>query len=285
MKRIQRRSFLKQLAFGGSESDLSKARLEPGALRRAEPQTLICIFLRGGADTLNMVIPYADDQYYKVRPSLAIAAPSLSKPGASLRITDHYAFHPKMRPLLPIFKDGRMAVVQGVGTDNTSGSHFEAQDQVEHGESEGRKLNGGWLGRYLRSCGSAGTPLSAVAIGHSLPEALRGAPCASALSSLDEVELKMPPEDKANVTAALSKLYSSDIDMLGRAGKSTIDLLSRVAKLQKSHYRPAPGSVYPDSEFGSSLKEVARLIKADVGLEVACIDHNNWDTHFFQGSA
>lgn len=250
-----------------------------------ETHTLICVFLRGGADTLNMVIPYGDETYYKVRPTLAIAKPGTAGRQAALKLNDFYAFHPTMGALLPAFYDGNLAIVQGVGSDNDSGSHFDAQDQLEHGESFGKKLGGGWLGRHLHSRRGGMTPLSAVAIGKTLPEALRGAPSASALTNVDEVKLTLPKGNTEAVANALSRLYSSDIDVLGSAGKVTLDLLDRIDKLKKISYKPGGGAAYPESNFGASLKEVARLVKADVGLEVACVDLDGWDTHFFQGGA
>src|SRR2546426_1490214 len=172
MIQTSRRGFIRQL-FIGSES-----------VMRAAGHTLVCVFLRGAADTLNMVVPYGDDQYYKLRPTLSIAAPSArtEKEEASVRLDDFYAFHPKLSPLVPAFREGRLGIVQAVGTDNPTGSHFEAQDQMEHGEAYGRTIGGGWLGRYLRARGAAETtPLSAVAIGSTIPESLRGAPTASAM--------------------------------------------------------------------------------------------------------
>ncbi len=249
------------------------------------PHTLVCIFLRGGADTLNMVIPYANDAYYEVRPTLAIAKPGSEGRKASLKLNDFYAFHPVMKALVPFFHDGELAIVQGVGSDNTSGSHFEAQDQVEHGEAFGKKLGGGWLGRHLRTRQGGMTPLSAVAIGKSLPEVLRGAPSASALTSVEEVKLTLPRGKSDSVAEALSKLYSTDIDVLGHAGKVTIDLLSKIEKVKRVSPRNAGNVTYPETTFGNALREVSKLIKAEVGLEVACVDHDGWDTHFFQGAA
>ncbi|MDZ4832474.1 MAG: DUF1501 domain-containing protein [Candidatus Melainabacteria bacterium] len=273
MKTISRRGFLRRLAFA---TDTAHSAIEP--------HTLVCVFLRGGADTLNMIVPYGDEKYYEVRPTLAIAKPGKSEK-ASLKLNDFYAFHPAMSALLPAFHDGHLGVVQGVGSDNLSGSHFEAQDQLEHGESFGTKLGGGWLGRHLHSRPGNMTPLSAVAIGKSLPEALRGAPSASALTSVDEVKLNLPRGNTRDVARALSKLYAADIDVLGTAGKDTLDLLGRIDKLKKIGYKPDGGASYSDTSFGASLREVGRLVKADVGLEVVCIDHDNWDTHFFQGGA
>jgi uncharacterized protein (DUF1501 family) len=271
-----RRGFIRQML-------LANETVAPADAER----TLVCIFLRGAADTLNMVVPYGDDHYYKARPTLAIPAPAQAQDndGTSLRLDDFYAFHPKLRPLLPAFNEGRLGIVQAVGTDNPTGSHFESQDQMEHGEAYGRIVGGGWLGRYLRAKGAPATPLSAIAIGSTIPESLRGAPTASALESIDEVQIKTPLGDTSTVSSVLSALYGAEVGVLSQPGKTTLDLLKRVDTLRGTEYQPEGGAVYPDDSFSQGLKEVARLVKASVGLEVACLDLGNWDTHFFQGGS
>jgi len=235
-----------------------------------------------------MVVPYGDDQYYKSRPTLAIPAPSKIKENdtASLRLDDFYSFHPKLRPLIPAFKEGRLGIVQAVGTDNPTGSHFEAQDQMEHGEAYGRTIGGGWLGRYLRRRGGVElTPLSAVAIGSTIPESLRGAPSASALDSIDEVQIKTPLGDTGAVSSVLSAMYYAEVGVISESGKTTLDLLKRVETLRRTEYKPEGGAIYLNDSFAQGLKEVSRLVKASVGLEVACLDLCGWDTHFFQGGS
>src|ERR1700752_2780029 len=143
----------------------------------AGERTLVCVFLRGAADPLNMAVPRGEAGFYRLRPTIAIP------PSNSLKLDDFYAFHPHLAPLLPAFNEGRLGIVQSVGTDNPTGSHFEAQDQMEHGESYGHTTGGGWLGRYLRTRAAGLTPLSAVTIGSTIPESLRGAPAASAIDS------------------------------------------------------------------------------------------------------
>lgn len=268
-----RRAFLRKLAFA-DEAHLGTVN-----------KSLVCIFLRGGADTLNMLVPYGNDDYYKLRPNIAIKSPSRGGPAAAFKLDDLYGFHPKMAALLPIYREGRLGMVQAVGTDNFSGSHFEAQDQVEHGESCGHSLGGGWLGRHLvsRSIGQQ-TPLSAVAIGTALPESLRGAPSASVLNSIEEIKLQAPAGQSQAIAKALAQLYGTEVALLAEPSKTTLDLLGRVEKLQGKTYHPANGAVYPDNVFGKGLKEIARLLKGGVGLEVAALDLNGWDTHFFQGA-
>ena len=275
MTKASRRGFLRQLFLAGDT-----------VASRSTAQTLVCIFLRGGADTLNLVVPYGDDRYYHLRPTISIAAPSgsVDKKETAVRLDDFYGFHPVLRPLLPIFEKGRLGIVQAVGSDNLTGSHFEAQDQMEHGEEYEKKLDGGWLGRHLSTRGARFTPLSAVAIGAVTPESLRGAPVASALQSLDEIQIKTASGNPLAVTQTLSAMYGAEVGIISESGQETLDLLKRVEALHAQEYKAGGGAVYPDNDFGKGLREIARLVKADVGLEIACLDLGGWDTHFFQGT-
>jgi uncharacterized protein (DUF1501 family) len=255
-----------------------------GRARDAAPHTLVCVFLRGGADTLNVVVPHGDDDYYRARPSIAIPRPGAT--GGAIRLDDYYGFHPAMRPLGAAYAEGRLAVVQAAGTDNTSGSHFEAQDQMEHGAGAGDATSGGWIGRYLRAgARESMSPLAAVAIGTTLPESLHGAATAAVLLSLDEVGLRAPRATLDRATRALASLYGPGAGLLERPGTEALRLLGRVEAIKASPYVPANGAAYPDDSFAAGLREVARLVKADVGLEVACLDLDGWDTHFVQGAA
>ncbi len=276
MSKSSRRTFLKNLAFGSDK------------VASSDGKVLVCIFLRGGADTLNMFVPYADSDYYKQRPTIAIPAPNKGNPNqeAAVKVNELYALHPQLKPILPIFQSGRMAVVQSVGSDNPTGSHFDTQDQVEHGEAYGKKIGGGWLGRHLRSHAHENqTPLSAVSIGTSICESLSGAPSVCALGSLDEVRLQTGENQSGAMLDALSALYGSEIGVLSQPGKDTIQLLHRVQAIHSSAYVPANGATYPDDQFSKGLKEIARLIKANVGLQAACLDFGGWDTHFVQGAS
>jgi uncharacterized protein (DUF1501 family) len=269
-----RRGFLRQLVFS-----------QRATVESTGATTLVCIFLRGGADTLNMLVPCGDDDYYRNRPTLSIARPGKAKDSA-IRLDDFYGFHPKMAPLESIYKDGRLGIAQAVGSDNPTGSHFEAQDQIEHGESYGNNLGGGWLGRHLRSRATSNdSPLAGIAIGASMPESLRGAPGASALRSLDDMQLPIASGNPEAISRALSKMYEAEVGIIGRQGKETLNLLHRVEQLRGKPYAPAAGAQYPNDEFGAGLREIARIVKANLGLEVACIDLGGWDTHFFQGTS
>ncbi len=246
--------------------------------RAGRRHTIVCVFLRGGADTLNVVVPHGDDDYYRARPSIAVPR------GEVFPVDDFYGLHPKMAPLAAAFAEGRLGIVQAVGSDNSSGSHFEAQDQMEHGVGAESTSSGGWIGRYLRASSASSSPLAAVAIGTTLPESLHGAEVAAVLASLDEVGLRAPHGATDHASRALAALYRGDAGLLRQPGLEAIRLLDRVEAIKASAYVPANGAVYPDDAFATGLREVARLVKAGLGLEVACVDLDGWDTHFVQGA-
>lgn len=279
---ITRRSLITQLALAAVPARLARAAAQ--SVDEEAEHTLIHVFLRGGADTLNLLVPYADDRYYRLRPSLAVAAKD------TLRLTDNYALHPALAPLEVMYKEGRFGAVQSVGVDNTSGSHFDCQDQMEHGDSMlSTPAGGGWLGRFLRQRQDS-SALTAVAMGTVLPESLRGAPAVSVLERIEDIAIKTgAAKDKADgaspLIKALEAMYGAEVTLLGQRGQETLQLFKKVASLQGQGTAPEHGALYPKDPFGTSLREVARLVKARVGLRVACVDLGGWDTHFLQGNA
>jgi uncharacterized protein (DUF1501 family) len=235
-------------------------------------KTLVVIFLRGGADGLNMVIPVGEEAYYKARPRLGIAEKDAAK------LDGFFAFNPHLKDLQKIYAEGSLAIIQAAGSEDTTRSHFEAQDFMEHGGLVG----GGWIGRYLRyrQTPSDGA-LGAVAISKSLPESLRGAPSAVVFESFDEFTVG---DGRPNFASGLASLYARETDALGGAAKNTLRGMERVKALATETYQPENGAEYPADEFGRGLSRVAQLIKARVGLEVASVDLNGWDSHFVQGT-
>ncbi len=247
-----RRAFLRSLCFG----------------RADDSAALVVVFLRGGADGLNLVVPEFEPEYRRLRPTLAV--------GKTLPLDERFGLHPGLEPIRPLFQDRRLAVVHAVGSDDDTRSHFEAQDLMERAGRPLEGASGGWLARHLRSKPGARGAIAAVAIGPTLPESLRGAPSACALESLEEVAL---PQASPAFTGALEVLYRAEGSGAGAAGQAALRLLERVNLAREAK---APEG-YPESGFGRSLREVARLLRADVGLEAACVDLGGWDTHFAQG--
>jgi uncharacterized protein (DUF1501 family) len=176
------------------------------------------------------------------------------------------------------YKDGALAIIHAAGSEDDTRSHFEAQDLMEHGGITG----GGWLGRFLRAqAGVTSGPLAAVALGQSIPECLRGAPAATVLQSLDDFSLG---DDRPRLTDALAKLYGLQPGILAGAGRDTLAALRRVRQLRNTAYQPAHGADYGRDEFSGGLREIARLIKARVGLQAASLDLGGWDSHFSQST-
>jgi uncharacterized protein (DUF1501 family) len=247
-----------------------------------ERDVLVVIFLRGGADGLNVVVPYADDLYHKARPTLGLSAPT--RGNAASRVLDlngYFGFHPAMTSMMPLYEDGKLAIIHAVGSQDGTRSHFEAMLAMERGLARmGPGAQNGWLARYLQAS-EGGAPLRAVSFADVLPDSLRGATNTTNLRDLSEFKLQGDTDFRKYV----AELYGSPSDEMAAAGRGTLKILDSLDRLDYSAYRPEGSAAYPDSELGAGLKQTAFLIKADVGVEIASLDHGGWDTHFAQGSS
>ena len=268
---------------------------------------LVTIFLRGGADGLNIIVPHGDPDYLKLRPTLGIAAPArraaFNRLPVAQTLTDRavdldgfFGLHPSLSPLHPLYREGQMAVVHACGSGDNSRSHFEAMATVECGRAgEGAQSTsvagaaGGWLARHLANMPSpSASPLRAVAFGSTMPEVLRGATNATAIESLNDFHLRLPgveASQRDEMRSALAALYRDGGDEIARAGRETLGVLKTINRLDPKNYRAQNGATYPDSQLGRGLKQVACLLRARVGLEVACLDRGGWDTHIAQGGS
>lgn len=247
---------------------------------------LVCLFLRGGMDSLHVVPPHGDANYYRHRPTLALARPDDSRAGKAARALDldgRFGLHPNMAPALDLFRAGELAIIHACGTPDSTRSHFEAMATMEGGVDDGSTASSGWLGRHLASAPRRSrSPLRAVALGEIVPDSLRGGLGAVAVDSLAEFRLKAPDRWAAAFGGSLAALYAGGEDEVRSAGRETLALLKSVAQLDPAGYRPAGGARYPEGDFGDHLRQVAQLVKADLGLEVACLDLGGWDSHVAQ---
>jgi uncharacterized protein (DUF1501 family) len=277
----------------GGDSALAQIALKPPR-SASKGDVLVCLFLRGGADGLNMVIPYAEDAYYRNRPSLAIPAPNDRRRPVherAIALNDLFALHPALKPLYPLYEQGKLAFVQACGSMEKSRSHFEAMSAMERGVAEAKVgIHNGWIARHLLSVPrKQSSPLRAVAFSNVLPESLRGSTDAVVLQTLSDFRLAMPKT--MGITQAeemqhiLHEMYAqSRRHGVSQTAQDTLEVLRTLQRADPTRYQPARGAVYPDSDLGRGLKQVAALIKAQVGLEVACLDKGGWDTHVAQGS-
>ncbi|MBC8103822.1 MAG: DUF1501 domain-containing protein [Cytophagales bacterium] len=278
--------------WAGQHSALAGVTLSPDAAEPGDahpPHTLVVVFLRGGADGLALVPPYGEDAYHRLRPTLGLASPKdrrAAVPARSLDLDGFFGLHPSLAPLRPLYAEGQMGIVHAVGSPDDSHSHFEAMAAMESGLPSAASSEG-WVARYLSAAPPPNpSPLRGVAFGPGLPDSLRGATHAVALESLADFRLSPLAAPMAEALAALhATSRSAGDDPVRRAGRNTLHVLKVLQRLDPALYRPAHSAVYPQSELGDGLRQTACLIRARVGLEAACLDHQGpylWDTHVAQ---
>ncbi|KAB2857920.1 MAG: DUF1501 domain-containing protein [Anaerolineae bacterium] len=255
----------------------------------APGDVLVAIFLRGGIDGLSAVIPYGDGaNYYDARPTLAVPEPG-SGTNAALDLNGYFGFHQSFAPLVDIYRTGALAVVHATGSTDPSRSHFDAMQFMEYGTPGSKTTGTGWIGRHLQSAAwQNDSPFRAVGMGAMVPSSLRGPVSPLSLRSIADFHLKGREGELRRAQDALAQLYSiqAPTDMLDTQAKLVFDTVDMLQSLNAGSYQPANGADYPtdDYGFGMGLRQIAQLIKADVGLEVACIDLGGWDTHENQGT-
>jgi uncharacterized protein (DUF1501 family) len=249
---------------------------------------LVAIFQRGGMDGLNAIVPFGEGAlYYDRRRTIAIPEPGTSEL-AAIDLDGHFGLHPALAPLKNIWDNNHLAIIHGAGSPDPTRSHFDAMEYMERGTPGVRSTTAGWINRHLMSAAwQNDSPFRAVGIGAMVQGSLRGPVSALAMRSIVDFHLQGREDQIAQIQSTLSSLYNVDApaDMMSAAAGEvfeTVDLLSQMADLE---YFPANGAEYPESDFGMALRQVAQLIKADVGLEVAAVDIGGWDTHENQGGA
>lgn len=258
------------------------------AAEQSEPQQrrkiLIALFQRGAADGLNIVVPHAERNYYALRPSIAIPRPGRGSADAAQDLDGFFGLHPALKALLPLYEDKHMAVIHAVGSPDNTRSHFDAQDFMETATPGVRSTRDGWLNRHLQVTSAIKkTPFRAVAIGAALPRSLAGSAPAVALTGFADFDIKGSLGDGA-ARRRLEALYAGlGGDVIGETGKETLEAVAFLKKCNPQQYQPAAGVEYPRGPFGTSLKQIAQLIKSDVGLEVACAEIGGWDHHANEG--
>jgi len=284
-----RRLFLKGtgLAFFGLGAApgmlVRAAAAADGAKRR---RTLVVVLQRGAADALNTVVPHGERGYYDARRSIAVAEPRRSGAQSVLDLDGHFGLHPSLEPLLPLYQDGRLAVVHAIGSPDPTRSHFDAQDFLESGTPGRKATEDGWLNRHLQAEGDSKSPLRAVAIAPVLPRSLQGKAPAVAMTSVRDFGLRAPA---GSATArGFEGMYAAAVkDALHTTGQEAFDAMDalRAADLQRLPDGPDVRNPRGPLGLASGLQQVAELVKADLGLEVAFLETSGWDHHAAEGGA
>ncbi len=258
-------------------------RREGGPANRKK--TLVCVFQRGAVDGLNMIVPHGDAHYYRERPRIAIPRPGATD--GAIDLDGHFGLHPALGPLEPFYRSGALAVIQAVGSPDTTRSHFDAQDYMETGTPGVKSTRDGWLNRHLaHSAEHRETPFRGVAVGPRLPRALRGASPALAIEDLRAFGLRGGDQARDRLTAAFEELYAgASTGLVASSSEEAFEALRLLKRIDPKAYAPAFGAEYPTTPFGRSMQQIAQLIKADLGVEIAFADVSGWDTHVNQGAS
>ena len=251
----------------------------------ASRKVLVAVFQRGAVDGLNVVVPYGEKVYYDARPTIAVPPPG-SAENAALDLDGFFALHPGLSPLLPHFKDRSAAFVHAAGSPDATRSHFDAQDFMESGTPGVKATTDGFLSRALTDkLPPRPSPLRAVAMSPALPRILAGSAGAVAMTNIAEFGIRAGAAT-AVISESLESMYQEAVaGTLGGTAKDSFEAIRVLKSADPGKIAPENGAEYSKSPFGNALKQIAQLIKADVGLEVAFTDVGGWDTHAGEGGA
>jgi uncharacterized protein (DUF1501 family) len=286
--RFSRRYFMKQggIALVGLST-------MPAFLQRAMASTpgagkkqLIVLFQRGAADGLNIVVPFAEPNYYRMRPTIAIPQPKRGGGDAAIDLDGFFGLHPSLAPLEPLFHKSQLAIVHAAGSPDPTRSHFDAQDYMESGTPGVKSTEDGWLDRAVSTVPEENaSPFRAVAMGPNLPRMLQGKTGAIAVPDLRQFKVQPQSPAMANVVeGGFEAMYAQTVDhALHGTGTETFEAIDLLRKIDTSKYPPENGADYPKNPIGQRLQQIGVMIKANIGVEVMFLDCGGWDNHVNEG--
>jgi uncharacterized protein (DUF1501 family) len=280
-----RRFFLRNGAFALAGTAAIPSFLVRSVMAEATPATgrrLVVIFQRGAADGLNVVVPYRERNYYNMRPGIAIPQNQV------LDLDGFFGLHPSLAPFKPLYDQGHLAIVHAAGSPDMSRSHFDAQDFMESGTPGFKGTEDGWLNRALQEEDlrhhQQHTAFRALALGSQVPRTLTGKVPAIALASVNSFAVGGHGPAPSPAANAFQAMYDQSGDsMFHSTGAETFEAVKMLHDANPAQYKPAPGIEYPNNEFGNNMKQIAQLLKSNLGVEAAFADVGGWDTHQNQG--
>jgi uncharacterized protein (DUF1501 family) len=260
-------AFLQRVAFASEKSVTGKKRL-------------VVVFQRGAADGLNILVPHGEPSYYAMRPTIAIPRQQV------IDLNGIFGLHPSMSSFKPLWDQGHLAMVHAAGSPDPTRSHFDAQDYMESGTPGVKSTEDGWLNRALRNPVETNpSPFRAVALGSALPRMLAGAAPAVAISNVNDFGVGGRNPQAQPLSNTFEAMYDQSVDaVLHGTGHETFDAVKMLKSADPQKYTPAPGANYPRGPLGNALRQVAQLMKANLGVEVAFCDVGGWDHHVNEGS-
>jgi uncharacterized protein (DUF1501 family) len=286
---ITRRAFLKNgaMAIVGTAAVpqfLTRSVLAQATSAQARGKRLVVLFQRGAADGLNVVVPYAENAYYQMRPTIAIQKNQV------IDLNGLFGLHPALEPLKPLWDQKHLAIIHAAGSPDESRSHFDAQDYMESGTPGVKATSDGWLNRALRAEDQYhalhhASAFRAVAMGTQLPRTLQGAIPAIAVGNVNDFNVGGKNPVAQPTSESYQAMYSDAVNtVLHGTGTETFEAVKMLQASDPGHYVPAAGANYPRTPFGDSMKQIAQLLKANLGVEAAFADIGGWDTHQNQGN-
>jgi uncharacterized protein (DUF1501 family) len=267
------------VSLGFAPSFVARTAFAGGVSRRAKQ--LIAIFQRGAVDGLSVVVPFGEAEYYRRRPQIAIARAGAAD-SAALDLDGFFGFNPRLAPLKPLWDRRDLAVIHACGSPDATRSHFDAQDYMETATPGVKSTADGWLNRYLQVRQlDEHSAFRAVALAAQLPRMLQGKAPSLAMRGLAQFGIHA-----SGASESFEAEYALAADrVLNGVGRDAFDAMKTLKETDPAQYRAEHGAEYPRGPFGQALQQIAQLVKAGVGLEVAYAEVGGWDTHVNQGSS
>ena len=257
--------------------------LRAAGAAEATGKVLVAVFQRGAVDGLSMVIPHGDADYAGRRPSIGLQPPRRGESERAIDLDGFFALHPALAPLVPLWESRALALIHACGSPDTTRSHFDAQDYMETGTPGVKSTPDGWLARAVKTRPRSATPFRAVAMGPMLPRTLQGDAGAISMQSIERFDVRAAADGGAR--QGFESLYEQGVrDLLHGTGRETFEAVKMLRSAGAARIPPANGADYPRGQLGEALRQIAQLIKADIGLEIAFADMQGWDTHVGQGA-
>jgi len=280
---ITRRVFLRNGALAVVGTTAIPSFLARAAYGAIEPTTrtkrLVVIFQRGAADGLNIVVPHGEPSYYAMRPSINIPRNKV------VDLDGFFGLHPSLASFQPLWSQRHLAIVHAAGSPDPTRSHFDAQDFMESGTPGMKGTEDGWLNRTLHDLPPSGesSAFRGIAMGPSLPRALAGREPAVAVNDINQ--FGVGGRNNTPVANTFEAMYEQSVDtVLHGSGQETFDAVKMLKSADPAKYKPAAGAQYPNGRFADGLRQLAQMIKANLGVQVAFADIGGWDHHVNEGS-
>src|SRR5712664_2491560 len=288
--RFSRRYFLKQGGIALVGMSAMPAFLQRASAATAMPnkKQLVVLFQRGAADGLNIVVPFSEPNYYRLRPTIAIPQPRRGGADAAIDLDGYFGLHPSLAPLEPLFRKDQLAIMHAAGSPDPTRSHFDAQDFMESGTPGVKATEDGWLNRALETIPEENaSPFRAVAMGANLPRMLRGSAPAIALPDVKQFKVMAQNSSAGQVAeGGFEAMYAQTVDhALRGTGTETFEAIDMLRKADPGKYQPENGADYGKNRLGQSLQQIGQLLRANIGAEVLFVDCGGWDNHVNEGGA